>query len=281
MHQPIRVLVAKPGLDGHDRGALVIAQGLRDQGMEVIYTGLRQTPEQIVATAIQEDVACIGLSSLSGAHLELFPEVVRLLKEQQADDILVIGGGIIPEEDIPVLQSQGIAKVFTPGTTIEEVAEFIRANVRLRDLNESPTPVTAVRIVDHIGVAVPSIADAVAFYTQHLGLKLTHEEVVADQKVRVAFVSADNTNIELLEPLDETSPIAKFLEKRGAGVHHVAYQVDDIRAAIAAAKAAGIRVLDEEPRRGAHGKWVAFLHPKDCHGVLTEYCEPAKAVDNQ
>jgi methylmalonyl-CoA mutase, C-terminal domain len=281
MHQPIRVLVAKPGLDGHDRGALVIAQGLRDQGMEVIYTGLRQTPEQIVATAIQEDVACIGLSSLSGAHLELFPEVVRLLKEQQADDILVIGGGIIPEEDIAVLQSQGIAKVFTPGTTIEEVAEFIRTNVRLRDLNESPTKATAVRSVDHIGIAVPSIKDAIPFYTQHLGLKLTHEEVVADQKVRVAFVSVGNTNIELLEPLDETSAIAKYLEKRGPGVHHVAYQVDDIRAAIAEAKAAGIRVLDEEPRRGAHGKWVAFLHPKDCNGVLTEYCEPAKAVENQ
>ncbi|WP_018130310.1 cobalamin B12-binding domain-containing protein [Effusibacillus pohliae] len=130
MEHKIRVLVAKPGLDCHDRGALVIAQGLRDAGMEVIYTGLRQTPEQIVAAAIQEDVDCIGLSSLSGAHMELFPEVVRLLKEQGADDILVIGGGVIPAEDIPKLQEAGVAAIFTPGTPISETVDFIRAHVK-------------------------------------------------------------------------------------------------------------------------------------------------------
>lgn len=126
----IRVLVAKPGLDGHDRGALVVAQGLRDEGMEVIYTGLRQTPEQIVAAAIQEDVDVIGLSSLSGAHMELFPEVTRLLKEQGADDILVIGGGVIPEEDIEPLKQAGIAAIFTPGTPIAVTADFIRKHVK-------------------------------------------------------------------------------------------------------------------------------------------------------
>jgi methylmalonyl-CoA mutase C-terminal domain/subunit len=130
MEHKIRVLVAKPGLDGHDRGALVIAQGLRDAGMEVIYTGLRQTPEQIVAAAIQEDVDVIGLSSLSGAHMELFPEVVRLLKDQGIDDILVIGGGVIPDEDIPHLIQSGIAAIFTPGTPIQETADFIRKNVK-------------------------------------------------------------------------------------------------------------------------------------------------------
>jgi methylmalonyl-CoA mutase C-terminal domain/subunit len=130
MEHKIRVLVAKPGLDGHDRGALVIAQGLRDAGMEVIYTGLRQTPEQIVAAAIQEDVDVIGLSSLSGAHLELFSEVARLLKEQGIDDILVIGGGVIPDEDISALQQNGIAAVFTPGTPMQETVKFIRDHVR-------------------------------------------------------------------------------------------------------------------------------------------------------
>lgn len=124
--RPIRVLVAKPGLDGHDRGALIIAQTLRDEGMEVIYTGLRQTPVQIVATAIQEDVDLIGLSCLSGAHNQLFPEVIRLLKEQGAEDILVIGGGVIPQEDIVFLKDQGILSVFTSGTRTQETVEFIR-----------------------------------------------------------------------------------------------------------------------------------------------------------
>jgi methylmalonyl-CoA mutase, C-terminal domain len=128
----IRVLVAKPGLDGHDRGALVVAKALRDAGMEVIYTGLRQTPQQIVATAIQEDVDAVGMSSLSGAHMHLFPEVVRLLKEQGADDVLVIGGGIIPEDDVPALEEAGVAAVFGPGSPLAEMAEFIRTNVKNR-----------------------------------------------------------------------------------------------------------------------------------------------------
>ncbi len=130
MSRKIRVLIAKPGLDGHDRGAKVVARGLRDAGMEVIYTGLRQTPEQIVNAAIQEDVDCIGLSILSGAHNHLFPEIMKLLKEKGADDIPVFAGGIIPEDDIPFLQSIGIKKVFLPGTKISEVVEFIRKVVK-------------------------------------------------------------------------------------------------------------------------------------------------------
>lgn len=130
MSRKIRVLIAKPGLDGHDRGAKVVARGLRDAGMEVIYTGLRQTPEQIVNAAIQEDVDCIGLSILSGAHNHLFPEIMKLLKEKGADDIPVFAGGIIPEDDIPFLQSIGIKKVFLPGTKISEVVEFIQKVVK-------------------------------------------------------------------------------------------------------------------------------------------------------
>ena len=116
MERRIRVIVAKPGLDGHDRGAKVIARALRDAGMEVIYTGLRQTPEQIVQAALQEDADVVALSILSGAHNHLFPRVVELLKEQGAEDILVFGGGVIPEEDIPFLKSKGIAEIFGPGT---------------------------------------------------------------------------------------------------------------------------------------------------------------------
>jgi methylmalonyl-CoA mutase C-terminal domain/subunit len=125
----IRVLVAKAGLDGHDRGAKVIAQALRDAGMEVIYTGLRQTPEQIVEAAIQEDVQVVGLSSLSGAHMQLFPPVVQLLREQGAVDVLVIGGGVIPMEDIPYLKEAGLSEIFTPGTSTEDIAKYIKDRV--------------------------------------------------------------------------------------------------------------------------------------------------------
>ena len=128
----IRVLVAKPGLDGHDRGAKIVARALRDAGMEVIYTGLRQTPEQIVEAAIQEDVDVVALSCLSGAHNYLFPRVVELLRQQGGSDILVLGGGVIPGEDIPALKLSGVKEIFTPGTTTQTIVEFIRANVAQR-----------------------------------------------------------------------------------------------------------------------------------------------------
>ncbi|MFW9912393.1 MAG: cobalamin B12-binding domain-containing protein [Candidatus Thorarchaeota archaeon] len=127
----IRVLVAKPGLDGHDRGAKVVARALRDAGMEVIYTGLRQTPEMIVRAAIDEAVNCIGLSILSGAHMALFPKVLELLKQEGADDILVVGGGIIPEDDVAELKKAGIAEIFGPGTPLDEITEYIKINVKL------------------------------------------------------------------------------------------------------------------------------------------------------
>ena len=123
--RPIRVLIAKPGLDGHDRGAKVLALALRDAGMEVIYTGLRQTPEKIAQAAIQEDVDVVGMSCLSGAHMHLFPRVVELLREQNADDILVLGGGIIPKEDIPKLKEKGITEVFGPGTSTQDIIHYI------------------------------------------------------------------------------------------------------------------------------------------------------------
>lgn len=125
----IRVLVAKPGLDGHDRGARVLARCFRDAGFEVIYTGCHQTPEQVAATAIQEDVDLVGLSCLSGAHRVLFPRVVELLKEKNATDIIVIGGGIIPEQDFPMLYDAGIQAIFTPGASLDAIVEWIRKHV--------------------------------------------------------------------------------------------------------------------------------------------------------
>jgi methylmalonyl-CoA mutase C-terminal domain/subunit len=131
-NRPIRVMVAKAGLDGHDRGAKVIARALRDAGMEVLYTGLRKTPESIVHAAIEEDVDCIGLSILSGAHNALVPRVVALLRAQKADDILLVLGGVIPQEDVPGLKEQGVAEVFGPGTPLDSVVQFLRKNVKAK-----------------------------------------------------------------------------------------------------------------------------------------------------
>lgn len=130
MEKRIRVLVAKPGLDGHDRGAKVVARALRDAGFEVIYTGLRQTPEQIAEAALQEDVNVIAMSILSGAHPHLFPKVVELVRAKGMDDVLIIGGGVIPEGDIPALEKAGIAAVFTPGTPTSAIVEFIKGHVK-------------------------------------------------------------------------------------------------------------------------------------------------------
>jgi methylmalonyl-CoA mutase C-terminal domain/subunit len=129
VEKKIRVLIAKPGLDGHDRGAKVVARALRDAGMEVIYTGLRQTPEMIVSAAIQEDVDAVGLSCLSGAHMYLFPKVVELLKEKGVLDMVVFGGGIIPDEDVPRLKEAGLTGIFTPGASTEDIIKFIQQTI--------------------------------------------------------------------------------------------------------------------------------------------------------
>ncbi len=128
----LRILVAKPGLDGHDRGAKIIARALRDAGFEVIYTGLHQTPEMIAETAIQEDVDAIGLSIMSGAHMTLFPAVIDLLKEKGASDVVVFGGGIIPQDDVPRLKEKGVAEVFLPGSSTQAIIEWIRQHIRPR-----------------------------------------------------------------------------------------------------------------------------------------------------
>jgi methylmalonyl-CoA mutase C-terminal domain/subunit len=130
MSNTLRILVAKPGLDGHDRGAKVVARALRDAGFEVIYTGLHQTPEMIVNAAVDEDVDAVSLSVLSGAHMFLFPEVIRLLKAKGAGDITVFGGGIIPDDDIPKLEKEGVAKIFTPGASLGDITSWVRESVK-------------------------------------------------------------------------------------------------------------------------------------------------------
>ncbi|TLS36403.1 methylmalonyl-CoA epimerase [Pseudalkalibacillus caeni] len=278
MEKTIRVLIAKPGLDGHDRGALVIAQALRDYGMEVIYTGLRQTPAQIAASAIQEDVDVIGLSCLSGAHNELFPEIVELLKERGADDIIVVGGGVIPWEDIPFLESRGIKKVFTPGTPTKDTAVFIEKAVYERDgvdMSKKEPP----KKIDHIGIAVKSLEEALPFYANDMHLKLEAIEEVQSEGVKVAFLKVGETRIELLEALSDDSPIAKFIEKRGEGIHHVALGVDNIEERLNELKQNGVSLIHETPVNGAGGAKIAFLHPKASRGVLYELCEKEKKED--
>ena len=140
--RPIRVLIAKPGLDGHDRGAKVVARALRDAGMEVIYTGIRQTPEMIAEAALQEDVDVVGLSILSGAHMDLFPRIVELLKQKGLDDVVIVCGGIIPEEDIPALKQMGFAGAFGPGSSTQDLAAFIRQEVAQRRGQQLPSSET-------------------------------------------------------------------------------------------------------------------------------------------
>ncbi|MFD1850564.1 methylmalonyl-CoA epimerase [Oceanobacillus bengalensis] len=277
MGKKIRVLVAKPGLDGHDRGALVISQALRDHGMEVIYTGLRQSPLQIAQAAIQEDVDVIGLSSLSGAHRTLFPKVIEELQKRNAEDIPVIGGGVIPSEDIPYLLEKGVKKIFTSGSSTSMLANYIQDLI-----DPKVETVAAPKKIAHIGIAVHSIDDALHFYTDSLGLQLEGVEVVESEGVKVAFLGIGESRFELLEPLNDESPIKIFLDKKGQGIHHIALEVDDIVARLEQLKANGLPLINEKTKEGAHGSEIAFLHPKAAGGVLFELCQyPLEVKHNE
>lgn len=268
----IRVLIAKPGLDGHDRGALVISQALRDAGMEVIYTGLRQSPAQIVRAALQEDVDVIGLSSLSGAHNVLFPAVLKQLQEEKAEDIIVIGGGVIPISDVISLEKQGIEKIFTPGTPTTLIAAYIEEAVRKRQGIESHF-FTKPQGIDHIGIAVKSIEESAAFYSTNFQLEVEEVVEVPEQGVRVAFLPLRNVTLELLEPLGKDSSVKKFIENRGEGLHHIAIAVSSISDRLHQLKNSGIPLIDEKSRVGAKGHPIAFLHPKAADGTLIELVE--------
>lgn len=178
---------------------------------------------------------------------------------------------MIPEEDIAALKSMGVAEVFTPGSSIADMAEYIRNHVQ--NYGATAPAVAPALKVDHIGIAVKSITDVIHFYTQQLGVQGMHEEIIADQQVKAVFLPLGETDIELLEPTSPDSPIARFLEQRGPGLHHVAYAVEDVAEALRSAKAAGYRLIDEVPRPGGQGKMIGFVHPKDTHGALTEFCQ--------
>ncbi|WP_100010722.1 methylmalonyl-CoA epimerase [Lentibacillus sediminis] len=261
----IRVLVAKPGLDGHDRGALVISQVLRDHGMEVIYTGLRQSPVQIAQAAIQEDVDVIGLSSLSGAHKTLFPKVIEELKKRNAEDIPVVGGGVIPSEDIPYLLEQGVNKIFTSGSSTEALADYISELV-----GGQQEPAEPPKKIAHIGIAVHHIEAALPFYTDALSLELEGVEEVESEGVKVAFLKIGESRLELLEPLDAASPLQRFLDKKGEGIHHIALEVDHLKTRLKKLHTAGFELINSEPKQGAHDSQIAFIHPKAANGVLIE-----------
>lgn len=264
----IRVLIAKPGLDGHDRGLKVVARGLRDAGMEVIYFGLRLTPEQIAQAAIQEDVDVVGMNCLSGAHMALFPKVVELIRAKGGKDVLVVGGGIIPKKDIPRLKEAGIAAVFGPGTPLDTVANFIKSNVG----GKKEVKITK---VNHIGIAVSNIDEAVKLYTEVLGLKVSSIEVMAEQKAKTCIIPVGETKLELLESTAPDGVIAKHIEKRGEGLHHIALEVSNIQEALDAVSQKGIALVDTKPRKGVENSNIAFLHPKNTK-VLLEFVEPGK-----
>jgi len=275
MSKKIRVLIAKPGLDGHDRGALVISQALRDHGMEVIYTGLRQTAVQIAQAAIQEDVDVIGLSSLSGAHNTLFPKVIEELIKRDAADIPVVGGGVIPSEDLPFLLEKGIKKVFTSGSPTTALANYIQELV-----DPQGGQLTEPNKIAHIGIAVQSLDQALPFYTDALGLQVEAVEEVESESVKIAFLKIGETRIELLEPLDDTSPIQRFIDKKGEGIHHIALDVDDIHHRLAQLKQLGIELVNKEPKEGANQSQIAFIHPKSANGVLFELCQHVEGSED-
>ncbi|WP_153462803.1 methylmalonyl-CoA epimerase [Sediminibacillus terrae] len=264
----IRVLLAKAGSDGNNQHALGIAQlcmAFRDHGMEVISTGLRQSPEQIAQAAVQEDVDVVGLSSLSGEHRLLFPEVVEALRARNAVEIPVIGGGIIPAEDISYLEEKGTKKVFTSDATTDALAAYIKRLIGPEYM--------APKKIAHIGIAVRSINKSLPFYHDVLGLTVEKIEDVDTEQVKVAFLKIGETRLELLEPLDEQSSIHRFLDKKGEGLHHLAFEVDDLDERLSVYRLQGIRLLNKTPVAGADNSRIAFFHPDASGRVLIELCQ--------
>ena len=278
MSAKIRVLVGKPGLDGHDRGARVIAAALRDAGMEVVYTGLRASVPAIAASAVQEDVDVIGLSILSGAHESICRRLVEELKQRQAQ-IPVMVGGIIPAGDHEKLHALGVAAVFGPESPLAAVVDAVRALAEGKPLPEDPalraarSGIPATRL-DHTAICVKDIKAAIALMKDVLGQDVAHEEHVPAQKVDAAFFDFPNgASLELVSPTEGNAGLAKFLEKRGDALHHLALRVKDIDEVLRRLDARGVPLIDKVGRQGARGHRVAFLHPKAFGGTLLELVE--------
>ena len=270
MDRKIRVLVGKPGLDGHDRGARVIAAALRDAGMEVVYTGLRAGVPAIAAAAVQEDVDVIGLSILSGAHEGICRRLTDELRARGAD-IPVVVGGIIPTADHDKLREIGVAAVFGPESPLGSVVEAIKALASGEPLPEPPRPapgIPATRL-DHTAICVRDLAASIALIEEVLGQKVAHTEFVDAQKVDAAFFDFPNgASLELVE-------------KRGDALHHLALRVQDIDDVLGRLAARGVPLIDKVGRPGARGHRVAFLHPKAFGGTLLELVEAHEEVSQR
>src|SRR5467141_5304041 len=275
MERRIRVLVGKPGLDGHDRGARVIAAALRDAGMEVVYTGLRASVPTIAAAAVQEDVDVIGLSILSGAHEGICRRLLDELRQRSAD-IPVVVGGIIPAVDRQPLRAMGVSAVFGPESPLGKVVETVRALASGQALPEEPEAAPAgipATGLDHAAICVKDMAASVALIEELLGQRVAHQEHVPAQKVDAAFFDFPNgASLELVAPRGNAG-LEKFLEKRGDALHHLALRVKDIDAVLQRLDARGVPLIDKVGRPGARGHRVAFLHPKAFGGTLLELVE--------
>lgn len=276
MEGKIRVLVGKPGLDGHDRGARVIAAALRDAGMEVVYTGLRASVPAIAAAAVQEDVDVIGLSILSGAHESICRRLLEELKARQAQ-IPVVVGGIIPASDCEPLHALGVAAVFGPESPLSAVVETVKALAAGKEPPQSGPAVPRAHVpatrLDHTALCVRDLAASLALIEDILGQKVAHEEHVAAQKVDAAFFDFPNgASLELVSPRGNAG-LDKFLEKRGDGLHHLALRVRDLDEVLKRLDARGVPLIDKVGRPGARGHKVAFLHPKAFGGTLLELVE--------
>jgi methylmalonyl-CoA mutase, C-terminal domain len=272
----IRVLVGKAGLDGHDRGARVIAAALRDAGMEVVYTGLRATVPAIAAAAVQEDVDVIGLSILSGAHESICRRLRDEMSRRQAR-IPVVVGGIIPAADHAKLKELGVAAVFGPESPLEAVVETVRAIATDGTSTSTSKPRTASGIpatrFDHTAICVRDIGASIALIEELLGQKVAHQEFVPAQKVHAAFFDFPNgASLELVAP-EGNEGLEKFLQKRGDALHHLALRVRDLDALLARLDSRGVPLIDKVSRPGARGHKVAFLHPKAFGGTLLELVE--------
>jgi len=280
----IRVLVGKPGLDGHDRGARVIAAALRDAGMEVVYTGLRATVPAIAAAAVQEDVDVIGLSILSGAHESICRRLRDELSRREAR-IPIVVGGIIPSADFAKLKDLGVAAVFGPESPLAAVVETVRAlatnatETATPTATAIPTPTSSSRAgipatrLDHTAICVRDIDASIALIEELLGQKVAHKEFVPAQKVHAAFFDFPNgASLELVAPQGNEG-LEKFLQKRGDALHHLALRVRDLDALLARLDARGVPLIDKVSRPGARGHKVAFLHPKAFGGTLLELVE--------
>jgi len=280
--EKIRVLVGKPGLDGHDRGARVIAAALRDAGMEVVYTGLRATVPAIAAAAVQEDVDVIGLSILSGAHESICRRLQEELRRREAG-IPVVVGGIIPAGDRAKLAAVGVAAVFGPESPLGDVVEAVRKLAKGERTSAAafdiaaPAPGIPATGLDHTAICVKDMGAAIALIEELLGQKCAHREMVASQRVSAAFFDFPNgASLELVSPeksLGGNPGLEKFLEKRGDALHHLALRVRDIDDLLRRLDAKGVPLVDKVSRPGARGHKVAFLHPKAFGGTLLELVE--------